>query len=798
MMTSNTQKLKRAEPDSDLCFTGKPVSVEEARIKWPLRYKSKSRRTARVKKKPKKKKDDDENRQQASSHYEQAMIDGVLVNLGDDVYVMAEEGNPYHIAKIVELFQGIDGEPYFRSQWFYRPNETVIKRLAVYMQEKRVFLSNVEDDNHLNCVHSKVNIAKVPLKITSGIQKRDLPPCDYYYDMIYEMPQLTFSKAFDVPTDSEASSSTISSDHDSNRIENPHKNEKFLLDLYSGCGAMSTGLTMGAALSGIKLVTKWAVDINSFACESVKWNHPETEVRNEAAGDFLTLLKEWKKLSEMFGLIPGSVSQEPVTDVEDEEEGGDQNDEADGNEVFEVEKLVDICFGDPKYLNKPALHFKVRWQGYGEDEDTWEPIDGLGNCEDKLKEFVTKGFKSNLLPLPGSVDFVCGGPPCQGISGHNRYRNKEQPLEDVRNQQMLVYMDIIDFLKPKYVLMENVVDLLKFSDGFLGRYAVARLVAMNYQTRVGMMIAGSYGLPQVRNRVFIWGAQPTEKLPPYPLPTHKVLNKCPIPIEFKKVLSGHGLDLETLEEGLTLADAISDLPQVTNWEENDEMHYNEAGPKTDFQKFIRLKRSETLIPKDGGEDSDEPILYDHQPLVLSDDDFERLQYIPKKKGANFRDMPGLYLDEKKQVQFNPLVERIKLKSGKFVVPDYAMSYVNRKSKRPFGRTWWDDIVNTVVTRAEPHNQIIIHPLQDRVLTVRENARLQGFPDFYKLFGPVKEKYIQVGNAVAVPVGVALGYAFGMASQGLTDDQPVIKLPFKFPECMLANAEDEAVAEDHSD
>jgi len=47
------------------------------------------------------------------------------------------------------------------------------------------------------------------------------------------------------------------------------------------------------------------------------------------------------------------------------------------------------------------------------------------------------------------------------------------------------------------------------------------------------------------------------------------------------------------------------------------------------------------------------------------------------------------------------------------------------------------------------------------------------------------RYIQVGNAVAVPVGVALGYAFGMASQGLTDDEPVIKLPFKYPECMQA-------------
>lgn len=69
-------------------------------------------------------------------------------------------------------------------------------------------------------------------------------------------------------------------------------------------------------------------------------------------------------------------------------------------------------------------------------------------------------------------------------------------------------MDIVEYLKPKYVLMENVVDILKFSGGFLARYAVGRLVSMGYQTRLGIMAAGSYGLPQVRLRVFLWGAHP--------------------------------------------------------------------------------------------------------------------------------------------------------------------------------------------------------------------------------------------------------------------------------------------------
>jgi DNA (cytosine-5)-methyltransferase 1 len=74
---------------------------------------------------------------------------------------------------------------------------------------------------------------------------------------------------------------------------------------------------------------------------------------------------------------------------------------------------------------------------------------------------------------------------------------------------MVTFMDIVAYLKPKYVLMENVVDILKFADGYLGRYALSCLVAMNYQARLGIVVAGCYGLPQFRMRVFLWGCLPS-------------------------------------------------------------------------------------------------------------------------------------------------------------------------------------------------------------------------------------------------------------------------------------------------
>ncbi|KAF9588612.1 hypothetical protein IFM89_013699 [Coptis chinensis] len=74
-------------------------------------------------------------------------------------------------------------------------------------------------------------------------------------------------------------------------------------------------------------------------------------------------------------------------------------------------------------------------------------------------------------------------------------------------------MDIIQYLKPKYVLMENVVDIVNFFGGYLGRLALGHLVAMNKRDWDYVLVVGCYGLPQFRMCAFFWGACSTEKLP---------------------------------------------------------------------------------------------------------------------------------------------------------------------------------------------------------------------------------------------------------------------------------------------
>ncbi|XP_057544800.1 DNA (cytosine-5)-methyltransferase 1-like [Amaranthus tricolor] len=775
-------KKRKVNPQDDDChLTGNPVPVIEAKQRWPHRYLSKAKWV------PKSMYNIEwsgEDILQANSHYTEALVDGVTIKLNEDVYIAAEEGKPNYIAKIVEFFETVDKEQFLTAQWFYRAEDTVIKNHHQLIDQRRVFLSDIKDDNPLGCILNKVKINTN----TSNVGAAEL-----YCDMKYELPYLTFSNlTLDEQNQGTGSdtSSTISSDHSSvdatDDVTSCAKqtksgqevakltNEMTLLDLYSGCGAMSTGLCLGATLAGVKLTNKWAVDLNEDACESLRRNHPETEVRNEMAEEFLSLLKEWEKLCNNMVL---SVPPPPPNEVTHLDDNTDDDSPLEPGE-FEVENLLEIC-----YVKKKGLYFKVRWKGYGPEEDTWEPIDGLSGSEERIKEFVHRGYQSKILPLPGDVDFICGGPPCQGISGFNRYRNTQDPLKDEKNHQLVVFMDIVEYLRPKYVLMENVVDILRFSEGFLGRYAVGRLVSMNYQSRMGIMAAGSYGLPQFRLRVFLWGAQTSKKLPQYPLPTHEVITRGGVPVEFQDIYVSDGKQKSTsLEKALLLEDAISDLPPVTNFEDQNERPYDGAA-STDFQRYIRLKRKDMINFNGSAEVSSDCDLCDHRPLQMKEDDYQRACQIPKRKGANFRDLAGVLVDNKNKVYFDPSMERVYLPSKKPLVPDYAMQFVRGTSTKPFGRLWWDETVSTVVTRAEPHNQCVLHPEQDRVLTIRENARLQGFLDCYKLYGPVKERYIQVGNAVAVPVAIALGYAFGQANQGLVDDNPLTTLPFKFPQCL---------------
>jgi DNA (cytosine-5)-methyltransferase 1 len=89
-------------------------------------------------------------------------------------------------------------------------------------------------------------------------------------------------------------------------------------------------------------------------------------------------------------------------------------------------------------------------------------------------------------------------------------------------------------------------------------------------------------------------------------------------------------------------------------------------------------------------------------------------------------------------------------------PANLLRHGDKRYENRFGRLWWDGTFNTILTDAHLYWSRVIHPEQDRVISVRESARAQSFPDWFVFKGTVGEQYKMIGNAVPPLLGKALG------------------------------------------
>jgi DNA (cytosine-5)-methyltransferase 1 len=163
-------------------------------------------------------------------------------------------------------------------------------------------------------------------------------------------------------------------------------------------------------------------------------------------------------------------------------------------------------------------------------------------------------------PIENAVDVIIGGPPCQSFArvGRAKLREVAQHPEafrhDPRSRLYIQYLHFVNQLKPVVLLMENVPDILNYGGQNIAQEICDMLTEMGYVCRYTLLNAAYYGVPQMRERLFLIAlAREFEIIPTFPEPTHWI--DLPRGYEGSRQVA-----LKYIERHLPMFDKLSFIP----------------------------------------------------------------------------------------------------------------------------------------------------------------------------------------------------------------------------------------------
>lgn len=328
-------------------------------------------------------------------------------------------------------------------------------------------------------------------------------------------------------------------------------------------------------------------------------------------------------------------------------------------------------------------------------------------CKD-IRELDANELLSRKGLKKGQLDLLAGGPPCQGFSINAPVRS----TSDHRNHLFLEFIRIAEALYPKIILIENVPGILSFDRGGTVKAIYHAVEQLGYKVQHKILFAGHYGIPQLRFRTFFIGSR-TGRFPRWPDPTHYAEARANFTGGRELSIPLMELMRPTLKPQPKVIDAISDLPPV-GIDDAEPVAYA-SPPQSEYQTLLR----------NGGLG-----VYNHKASNLAKINLVRLEHIPQ--GGSWRDIP-------------------------FDLLPAGMKRARRSDHtKRYGRLHPDGMCSTILTKCDPHWGCFFHPFEDRVLSVREAARIQAFPDRYVFCGSLIQQYEQVGNAVPPLLGKVVG------------------------------------------
>ncbi|TAA45985.1 DNA cytosine methyltransferase [Corallincola spongiicola] len=329
-------------------------------------------------------------------------------------------------------------------------------------------------------------------------------------------------------------------------------------------------------------------------------------------------------------------------------------------------------------------------------------------------------YPEQLTALKGKVDLIAGGPPCQGFSLAGR-----RDAKDPRNKLSDEYIKMVEIVSPKYLLLENVRGFnasFKAPEGKKAKkphsmIVKAKLEKLGYKVFTDFLCSADFGAPQKRTRFIMIGVkddligQNFEN--PFEVISHSrrdFLNTKKLPLRPVKV-----------------SDAIGDLLVETNGLIHHSGSEASGFKQVDYKSPSKTSKYLRVIRKGAGKSKPNSLrLARHKPSTI--EKFTKIQNICKP-GVSLNDQMRLEIGTKKQ----------------------AITVLNA-----------DEPSKTLTTLPDD----LLHYSEPRILTVREMARIQSFPDSFDILGKYTTggerrtqecpRYTQVGNAVPPLLGEVLG------------------------------------------
>lgn len=304
-----------------------------------------------------------------------------------------------------------------------------------------------------------------------------------------------------------------------------------------------------------------------------------------------------------------------------------------------------------------------------------------------------------LVALAGTpdIDLIAGGPSCQGFSTHGK-----RIEDDPRNFLFEHFVRLVDEVRPKMFLMENVKGMLTYGKGAFREQIVEAFKEIGYRTDFTQVVAADYGVPQMRHRVLFIGTRIDGLELCFPRPTH-----------------GH--DKSGLKPYVSVQEAVGDLPLMGQDYTIEQRPYA-CVPQNPYQVYCR-KGAPTEVTLHVGR----PLSRQAQALAAHISQGEGLRAVPAEAlPARFRKMRTISNGQLRR-DCTTLYYRIDPSRPSYTI---TCNYKNVASG-PF-----------------------LHPWEDRAISHREAARFMSFPDHYQFVGASFPR--QIGNAVPPLLARAIG------------------------------------------